>query len=59
MNVLKLMIILSMGSLFASAAVAQDAAADQNMSWRALIGANSLYFYPEGSEAAKKAEAKK
>ena len=58
MKTFKLLIVLSMGLLFAPSAPAQDAAADQNMSWRALAGVNGLYFYPEGSEAAKAASQK-
>ena len=55
---LKLLIILSIGILFTPGALAQDAAADLNMSWRALAGVNGLYFHPEGSEAAKAATQK-
>ena len=58
MKTLKLLIVLSTGILSAQAALAQDAPADQNMSWRALAGVNGLYFYPEGSEAAKAASQK-
>jgi hypothetical protein len=57
-KILKLLIILSMAALFAPSALAQDAAADLNMSWRALAGVNGLYFHPEGSEAVRVASPK-